>query len=455
MKITVLSGSPKGDLSISLQYFYFLAKYSENIEYTIFHIGEKINLIANNNSELTLITDSVKNSDAVLWVFPVYHFLVPSQIKQFIEIINSKSLSSVFKEKYSTSIITSIHFYDTIAENYIHAVSEDLGMNYSKGFLAEMNDLKKNDFQSSFLNFGNRFFSAVQNKHIFPKVYKKFTETVPTYIPADFIITDKNSDYKIILITDNSYKYGNMKNLVNTFINKCSNTIEIINLDEVEIRGGCLGCCSCGYDNICIYKDGLNDFLKSKFINSDAIIFASEIKDRYMSWQIKRLWDRSFLFGHKPATQNKKMVYILSGLLSQNHILKNEIEARCGVGKTPLIDIISDEFLSSNELSHHITQTADNLISALKNNLTSQDNFHTVAGHKIFRDFVFLMKFVFRADHHYYSKTKSYDFSNKNTGMRILNRFLLILLKIKPFRYEFNKRIKSSMIKSLKFNCKT
>ncbi len=450
MKITVLSGSPKGEMSVSLQYFRFLAKHNKNIDYTIFHIGEKINLIANNSSELTVITESIKNSDAVLWVFPVYHFSVPSQLKQFIEIINSRGLSSVFNGKYSTSIITSIHFYDNIADNYINAVSEDLGMNYSKGLLAEMNDLKKAEFQSSLLNFGSRFFSAVQDNHIFPKVYKNFTEEVPTYTPADFVAVEKNSDYKIILITDNSYKSGNLKNMVDTFINKCSNTIEIINLDEVETKGGCLGCCRCGYDNSCIYNDGLNYFLKSKFINSDAIILASEIRDRYMSWQIKRVWDRSFLFGHKPATQNKKMVYILSGALSQNHVLQNEIEARCGVSKTPLIDIISDEFLSSNELTHHITQTAESLISALKNNLKLQENFHTVAGHKIFRDFVFLMKFVFRADHIYYAKTKSYDFSNKNIGMKILNRFLLTILKLKPFRYEFQNRIKPSMVDSLK-----
>ena len=98
MKLTVLSGSPKGEMSVSLQCLKFIAKNSSETEFEIFHIGEKIKQIAENSSEFEKIMDSIEKSDGVIWVFPVYHFLVPSQLKQFIEIAAEAKELRYFKE---------------------------------------------------------------------------------------------------------------------------------------------------------------------------------------------------------------------------------------------------------------------------------------------------------------------------------------------------------------------
>lgn len=450
MKITVFSGSPKREDSISLQYLKYIVKHNPEHVFSIFHIGSDINLIKNGKDEFNLIIESVKNSDAVLWVFPVYHYLVPAQLKEFIELIFDTKSSDYFRGKYSSSIITSIHFYDTLAENYIHAVSEDLGMKYIPGFLAKMDDLKNSDGQSALLAYSKNLLSSINNSYIVTKVYNSNMKTIKPYIPVSFEKNSKNSDFKITLITDCSPNSENLKNMITTFISCCTNKVTVINLDEVETKGGCTGCCRCGYENKCIYNDEMDTLLNNFILKSDAIVIASEIKSRYLGWQIKRLFDRTFTFGHTPIFENIKFLYLISGEFSNSHLLKYEIEARSSIGKYSVVDIVTDEFLSSEELDLHLKQAGNSLIESIKNNKQPLKNFHYLAGQKIFRDFVYLMKFVFRADHLYYKKHNLYDFPQKKFKIRFINRFLLILLKIKPFRNEFEKRIKPSMVSELK-----
>ena len=49
MKIIILNGSPKGKLSITLQYVNFIKKKFPDPTYRIHHIGERINRIARND----------------------------------------------------------------------------------------------------------------------------------------------------------------------------------------------------------------------------------------------------------------------------------------------------------------------------------------------------------------------------------------------------------------------
>ncbi len=119
MKIAVLSGSPKGDLSITLQYVKLIQKKIPEAE----------------------IIDHVRNSDGVLWTFPVYVFLVPSQYKRFIDLIWERGAQDAFQDKYTAVLTTSIHFYDHTAHNYMHAICDDLGMRFVESLSADIDDI--------------------------------------------------------------------------------------------------------------------------------------------------------------------------------------------------------------------------------------------------------------------------------------------------------------------------
>ena len=97
MKITVLNGSPKGDLSVTLQYVNFIQNKFQHHEFKIFNIAYQIKKIEKDEKTFQEIIDEVGSSDGVLWAFPLYYLLVSSQYKRFIELIWEREAAEAFK----------------------------------------------------------------------------------------------------------------------------------------------------------------------------------------------------------------------------------------------------------------------------------------------------------------------------------------------------------------------
>ena len=77
----------------------------------------------------------METSDAVLFSYPVYTFLAPSQLHRFIAL--AKESGVCLRGKYATQISTSKHFYDVTAHKYIEENALDLGMGYIRGLSAD------------------------------------------------------------------------------------------------------------------------------------------------------------------------------------------------------------------------------------------------------------------------------------------------------------------------------
>lgn len=444
MKIVILNGSPKGEHSVSLQFLNFIKKHYSNVEFEIFHIGKFIAKLENNPIELEKICDIIKESQAVIWVSPVYHFTIPFQVKKFVELINDRDLKNVFHQKYSTSILSSIHFYDTLAENYIQGISEDWNMNYFKGHLPHMEDLNQKSNQKLLIDFFEKFKYSIENRLYIPKHSVKQSIESPIYNPLNVEDRNKSDKYKILLLTDNFSKNGNINKMIDIFVKSSPNNIEIVNLDELETKGGCLGCCKCAFDEKCVYNDELDNFFINKYLNADAYVMAFPIIDRYFSSSVKRFWDRSFKFGHKSRVIGKNIVYLIEGDYLNALNVKQDIETRTSIMETPLIDVIHDT-VDSETLTKHLCQTSNLLIHSLDKNYKSSENFHSVAGHKIFRDFLYHYSFLFYSDHLFYKKNKKYDFPQKRIGLKIFTVIMRQILKITPIRKGFYKQAAERM----------
>lgn len=141
MKIIVLNESPKGDLSVTMQYVHYVQKKNPQHDLKILNISQRIRAIEKNGDAFRDIVAAIRSADGVLWAFPVYFFLVDSNYKRFIELIWEREAQAALRDKYSASLSTSIHFYDHVAHNYINAICDDLGMRYVGGFSADMYDL--------------------------------------------------------------------------------------------------------------------------------------------------------------------------------------------------------------------------------------------------------------------------------------------------------------------------
>ena len=84
MKVTVLNGSPKGDVSVTMQYVGYIRKRFPGHEYVVHDISQRVKKLEGNLTAFKEVVDDVGSSDVVLWAFPLYHMLVPSQYKRFI-----------------------------------------------------------------------------------------------------------------------------------------------------------------------------------------------------------------------------------------------------------------------------------------------------------------------------------------------------------------------------------
>lgn len=454
MNIVVLNGSPKGDLSVTLQYVRFAERKLPGHKFTMFNVAKDINRIEKDSDSFNQIIAAVKNADAVLWAFPLYFLLVCSQYKRFIELIFERKQQKAFAGKYTASLLTSIHFFDHTARNYIHAICDDLDMRYVGAYSPAMYDLMNKTERGRLLSFFRLFTGAVERKALTPRVYnashyKKFRYKAGRIKPgAD------TYGKRLLVIKDGGPQAGNVDAMVSSFAANFSCDVEIVDLKEIEIRGGCLGCIKCGLDNICEYegKDGFIEFYRSKVMKSDILVYAGAIHDRYLSSRWKAFFDRSFFNTHIPIYKDKQVMFIISGPLGDNPNIREVFEGYIENQEGNFAGIVSDESADSKTIDRLLTGAAVSITSMAKENYRNPGTFLGVGGRKVFRDDVYgMLRFVFQADHRYYKKHGYYDFPQKNFKARRMNFIMMLMTKLPQFRKKFRKMIKSEMVKPIKY----
>ncbi len=450
MKIVILNGSPKGNLSITLQYVHFIQKKFPQHQMKIFNIAQELRKIERENKAFQEIITEVKTSDGVIWAFPLYFLLVHSNYKRFIELISERGVQEAFKGKYTASLSTSIHFFDHTAHNYINAICDDLNMKYVGAFSADMGDLLKEKERERLILFAQHFFDAVQNnvpttRNFLPVVRSKFD-----YMPASSMKRIETEGKRVLVLTDSSNEQPNLGKMVERFKQSFSSQVEILNLNDVDIKGGCLGCIKCGYDNTCAYegKDGFVEFFDTKVKPANVLVFAGTIHDRYLSSRWKLYFDRSFFMGHAPKYMGKQVGFIISGPLSQIPNLRQILEAYTEGEHGNLVDLVTDECGSSSEIDSLLQSLAERLIKFAKEGYAKSPTFLGVGGMKVFRDDIWgRLRPTFQADHRFYRKHKIYDFPHNDYRTRAISGIFVLLLKLPGFRKEYAKRTITEMVK--------
>ncbi len=184
MKIIVLNGSPKGEISVTMQYVGYLQKVFPQHEFKIIHVALQVKHLENEPVEFAAVIDQVRQSDAVLWAFPLYILAVHGNYKRFIELISERGVQDAFAGKYTAALSTSIHFFDHTAHNYMHAVCDDLEMRFVDFHSADMNDLFKPEGREQLTRFGRQFIHAVETETATFKRYPALEPREFTYQPG-------------------------------------------------------------------------------------------------------------------------------------------------------------------------------------------------------------------------------------------------------------------------------
>lgn len=449
MKIAVLNGSPKGQTSVTMQYVNFLQLISKEVEFKIFDISRKIIKLEENKEAFQQIIEEISTADAVLWAFPLYFFLVPSQYKRFIELIFERNSVLAFRGKPAAVLTTSINFFDHTAHNYMNAICDDLQMKFIDSYSAEMNDLLKSRERLRLKIFGESFIQAI--KEGAPAIKNNRPLIMPSivYEPGKLLPVETGGK-KVLIVIDDLNKSPNLHKMVESLQRTFLPAAQLVQLKDIDIKGGCLGCLQCGMDNFCIYegKDGFIDFFNQQIKTADILFFAGAIHDRYLSSLWKCFFDRSFFNGHIPVIEGKQIGFIISGPFDQIYNLREILEAYAGMQHANLIGFVSDDPGSSEEINAALQILANRAVMFSKREYIKPPTFLQVGGTKLFRDTIWSrLRPVFQADHRYYKKHGYYDFPQKKYKWRLINSALVTLTKIPFIRREFVKRIKDEMLR--------
>ncbi len=454
MNIVVLNGSPKGDLSVTLQYVRYAARKFPEHTFRILPIAQTIRKIEKDENAFQETLDAVKKADAVLWSFPLYFLLVCSQYKRFIELIFERKRETVFAGKYTATLSTSVHFFDHTAHNYIHAICDDLRMNFIGSYSAAMYDLMRKKERKRWLSFAGHFLEAAEAKIPAARVYPPLEIKQETYQPGRVETGVEAMDKRILIMKDGQQPTGNIDAMVGQLAANFRGAADVVDLMDLDIKGGCLGCCKCGLDNVCDYrgKDGYIDFYDDQVKKADIIVFAGAIHDRYLSSRWKMYFDRSFYNTHMPSLRGKQIAYLISGPLAQIPNLRQILEAYTETQEANLAGIVTDEAADSRVMDQLLSELAKTLIKMAAEGYVGSTTFFGAGGRKIFRDEIYgMLRFTFQADYRYFKTHGYFDFPQKNYKVRRMNFIMTLLTKIPSFRKKFLKILKEQMVKPVKF----
>ena len=437
MKILVINGSPKGDYSITLQTALYLRNRHPEHNFEVLNAGQRIKAL---EKDFAPAIEAIQEADLLLFAYPVYTFIAPYQLHRFIELMKEHNVP--VSGKYASQISTSKHFYDVTAHRYVQDNAQELGMKVLRGLSADMDDLlTEKGQQEAELFFAHLLWNMEQG-------YSEpvFLQNAPApeacaSLPAE----NTNPDDKpgdVVIVTDLLPEDTQLSSMIERFRQVLPRKTRVINLREYPFKGGCLGCFNCATDGVCIYKDGFDEFLRNQVQSGEAIVYAFTIRDHSMGARFKLYDDRQFCNGHRTVTVGMPVGYLINGNYRLESHLQIIVEGRSQVGQNPLAGIATNE----TDPDASIDQMANTLQRMLASRYHQPKNFLGVGGMKIFRDLIYQMQGMMKADHKFYKQHGEYDFPQKKKGL-ILKMYLVgALLSSKKIKAKMGNQMNEGMI---------
>ena len=443
MNITVINGSPSGIRGTSHQYIRFLEMQFPEHSFKVIEVARKIRKIERDERRFEEIVAQMVEADAIIWCYPVYFMLVPAQLKRFMELLLERVRPTALTGKTATVICSSAHFYDHTAHDYVRGISVDLGLSFVQGFSGGMEDLQSEQGCSDVLGFTRSFFRHAEGQLPVDAADAPVRCTSPAYQPEPEAEVPITGNKRIVVISDAGPEDRNLQNMIDLFQRSVSHPVDRLDLNELRMDGGCLGCMGCGDDGVCGYKDDYAATFDQRVAPADVVIYAGAVRDRFFSARMKMFIDRYFRNGHRPVAKRQLVGYLVSGPLSQLSVMNEVLEANMQMGHGQRLGTVTDEHPDPAVTTARLQSMASTVDAWLEEPWFLPATFLGVGGIKIFRDLVYENKGVLSADHRYYRDNGLYDFPQYNFKKRLIMAVMLLCKRI-PF---LRKRVKQMIRK--------
>ena len=388
MNILVITGSPKGKDSITLHTCLYLEKQFPQHTFSYLHAGLKIKAL---EKDFAPALEALRAADLIVFCYPVYTFLVPYQLHRFIELM--KASGEDFSGKTATQVSTSKHFYDITAHRFIQDNCADMGLRCLDGLSADMEDILTEKGRKQARDWMDFVFWQLAGGNA-----QRLTP-----------VTGKKPGRKAVIVADLLPGDTELQAMIDRFRAVFPYECDLVNIEDFPFMGGCLSCFSCAATGKCVYKDGFDEFLRGTIHRHDAILYAFRIKDHSMGARFKMYDDRQFCNGHRTVTMGTPFGYLVCGPYAQEPNLQLLLEARAQVGGNFLAGVATDE----KDAERSVDTLSATLCRAMETQYTPPQNFLGVGGMKIFRDLIYQMRGLMRADHRFFKSHGQYDFPQK------------------------------------------
>lgn len=437
MNIVVLNGSPAGKDSITLYTLLYIQKHFPEHRYEILHVGQQIRKM---EQDPAAWQSALREADLILFCYPVYTFLAPAQLHRFIELMKDSGLD--LSGKYATQITTSKHFYDITAHRFIQDNCADMDLKYVRGISADMDDLRHAQGRREALAFFRYVLWSMERGYCEPVLHlPEPAATVPAHPDAEKLAVPATQRVVIVADFSNS-KGGGLEAMCERLKNRLPCACEVVNIQEFPFAGGCLGCFHCAADGQCVYRDGFDAYLREHIQTADALVYAYTIRDHGMGQRFKLFDDRQFCNGHRTVTMGKPVGYLVDGPLDAEENLRTLMESRAQVGGNALAGIATNQ----RDTDAEIDRLAESLCYAVTERYQPPRNFYGVGGMKIFRDLIWQMQGLMRADHRFYKQHGFYDFPQKKRGMMLAMYLVGGMMNRPKLRKKLGSKLTEGMI---------
>ena len=403
MNILVLNASPKGKNSTTVHTALYLQALHPEHTFTVLPVGQRIRSY---EKDFAPLRAELEQADLVLFSYPVYTFIAPYQLHRLIELIKADGVD--LSGKFASQITTSKHFYDVTAHRWVEENCFDLGMNVVRGLSADMDDLLTERGQREARDFFDQLmFSCEHGLFVTPPARAPKAER--TVYQPQLPAAAKTKGKDVVIVTNCAPEDENLRNMIADFRAALPFDSRVVNLREFPFAGGCLGCFGCAVTGKCVYKDGFDEFLRTQIQSADAFVYAFTIADHYTQSSFKCYDDRQFCNGHRTVTHGTPIAYLISGDYRYESNLRMIVETRAEVGGNYLAGVATDE----GDTAHEIRTLAASLALAMEKQFSRPANFYGVGGMKIFRDLIYIMQGMMKADHKFYKEHGIYDFPQR------------------------------------------
>ena len=432
----MLNASPKGKYSTTVHTALYLQALHPEHAFTFLSVGQRIKFY---EKDFAPVRSALEEAELILFCYPVYTFIAPYQLHRLIELIKADGVD--LSGKFASQITTSKHFYDVTAHRYVEENCFDLGMKVIRGLSADMEDLLHPQGQKEArMFFDQLMFSCEHGLFVTPPIYAPIREHA-VYRPT-LPQTAKTKGKDVVIVTNCAPEDENLQNMIADFRSALSYESRVVNIREFPFGGGCLGCFGCAITGKCVYKDGFDDFLRNTIQTADGFVYAFTISDHFTHSSFKCFDDRQFCNGHRTVTHGTPIAYLISGDYRYEPNLRMIVEGRSEVGGNYLAGVATDE----SDTAADIRSLAENLTLAMEKGVTRPANFYGVGGMKIFRDLIYVMQGLMKADHKFYKQHGIYDFPQKQRGRIWQMRLVGALLAIPSFQKKAKGKMTEAMI---------